>query len=136
MATKLEHGLLTPFDTSTLPNIPVPKSPNERTCAWLNSTHIPRPPGHPDESHGVQAPLSPPTSRAEQMERDLGLPITRTDFGFLNDIPKHPEHNPWYYSPWPSAYPTTYQRLPESLEKQERWTDVPGTARTRLTYTI
>jgi hypothetical protein len=31
VATKLEFGLLTPFDTSTLPSIPVPKFPIERT---------------------------------------------------------------------------------------------------------
>ena len=106
VATKLESALLTPFDTTTLPNIPVPKFPNERTCAWLNSTHLRRRglSEHPDESHGTPVPLSPPTSRAEQMERDICLPVTRTPMGFFDCSPEYLERTPWYYSPWPSAY--------------------------------
>jgi hypothetical protein len=132
---KLGSTLLTPFDTSTLPSIPVPKLPNERTCAWLNSTHLPRRsemPAHPDELQGIRAPLSPPTWRAEQMERDSFLPITRNFVSFFDCTPEHPERAPWYYSRWPSAYPTSNQHLAErswSQQRQERWVDVPGTAR-------
>jgi len=133
VASKLEHALLTPFDTTTLPNIPVPSCPNERTCAWLNSTHLPRRSGwleHADESHGIQAPLSPPTLRAAQMERDVCLPLTRSSSGFFERSPELSDRTPWYYSPWPCTYRTPNQSLPESLKKLERWVDVPGTART------
>jgi hypothetical protein len=125
VATKLEFGLLTPFDTSTLPSIPVPKFPKERTCAWLNSTHLRRRglsgmSEHPDESHGTPAPLSPPTPRAEQMERDICLPITRTFIGFGDCSPEHPERTPWYYSPWPSSL-LTPKRGPDNLSEYKVW---------------
>jgi hypothetical protein len=78
VAAKMESGLLTPFDTGTLPSIPVPKSPKERTCAWLNSTHLsrrpPRMPMHPDELRGKPLPYSPPTLRAQQMEEECRFP--------------------------------------------------------------
>ena len=74
VAAKMESGsdLLTPFDTTTLPTIPMPKLPKERTCAWLNSTHLPRrwfrTLEHPDKAQGRTLPYSPPTPRAARME--------------------------------------------------------------------
>jgi hypothetical protein len=77
VAAKMDFGLLTPFDTATLPSIPLPKDPKERTCAWLNSTHLARrslqAPLHPDELQGQPLPYSPPTPRAAQMKREWRL---------------------------------------------------------------
>ena len=51
VASKMESGFSTPFDTEMLPRIPVPRSPKERTCAWLNSTHLPRRTGPSPAQH-------------------------------------------------------------------------------------
>ena len=105
VASKMESGFSTPFDTETLPRIPVPRSSKERTCAWLNSTHLPRrtgpsPARHIDEFQGKPLQLSPKTPRAKRMERDGYSPVPKCCVACITlQCPPDSECSPWVYSP-------------------------------------
>jgi len=108
VASKMESGLSTPFDTRTLPRMPVPSLPKERTCTWLNSTHLPRQTGafaeHPDGSQGRPLPLSPPTPRAKQMAKEGRSPAPECCIGCITSRrPKESRYTPFIYSPRPNS---------------------------------
>ena len=104
VSSKMESGFSTPFDTRTLPVMPVPSLPKERTCAWLNSTHLPRHTGHfakhPDDLQGRPLPFSPPTPRARQMAREGRFPAPQCCIGCMTSRrPKESRCTPFIYSP-------------------------------------